>query len=184
MTTPRTSTLETPVCRLLGCDVPVVLAGMGGVARSELAAAVSAAGGFGFLGMVRETPEFIRAEIGRVRAATPRDFGVNLIPAATNPHLLEAELAAVIDAKVAAVTLFWDLRPDIVRRLRDSGCRVLCQVGSVREAQEATAAGAHILIAQGFEAGGHVRGRGPLDFRAKSAATLCSKSSVKSCRAR
>jgi len=153
------ATLQTPICKLLGCEVPVVLAGMGGVARSELVAAVSAAGGFGFLGMVREPPDLIRSEIARVRAATTRDFGVNLIPAATDPELLEAELEAVIAEHVAAVTLFWDLRPDIVRRLRDSGCRVLCQVGSGREAEEAAAAGAHIVIAQGFEAGGHVRGK-------------------------
>jgi nitronate monooxygenase len=131
---------------------------MGGVARSELVAAVTAAGGFGFLGMVRETPDLIRAEIDRVRAATSRDFGVNLIPAATDPDLLEAELEVVIAEQVAAVTLFWDLRSDIVRRLCDSGCLVLCQVGSVREAEEAAVAGAHIVIAQGFEAGGHVRG--------------------------
>ena len=152
------SALRTPVCETLGCDVPVVLAGMGGVARSELVAAVSDAGGFGFLGMVREPPQLIRSEIARVRAATTRNFGVNLIPAATDPGLLEGELAAVIAERVAAVTLFWDLRPDIVRRLRDSGCLVLCQVGSVQEAEEAVAAGAQILIAQGFEAGGHVRG--------------------------
>jgi len=152
------STLQTPVCALLGCEVPVVLAGMGGVARSELVAAVTAAGGFGFLGMVRESPELIRAEIARVRAATPRGFGVNLIPAATSAQLLEAELDAVLAERVAAVTLFWDLRPDIVGRLRESGCLVLCQVGSVQEAEEAAQAGAHILIAQGVEAGGHVRG--------------------------
>jgi nitronate monooxygenase len=150
--------LRTPVCELLGCDVPVVLAGMGGVARSELVAAVSNAGGFGFLGMVREPPDLIRSEIARVRVATSREFGVNLIPAATDPLLLEAELEVVIAEHVAAVTLFWDLKPDVVRRLRDSGCLVLCQVGSVREAEDAVAAGAQILIAQGFEAGGHVRG--------------------------
>jgi nitronate monooxygenase len=159
MSTPLISTLQTPICELLGCDVPVVLAGMGGVARSELVAAVSAAGGFGFLGMVREPPDLIRSEIARVRAATTRDFGVNLIPAATDPDLLEAELATVIAERVGAVTLFWDLRPDIVRRLRDAGCLVLCQIGSVREAEEAAVAGAHVVIAQGFEAGGHVRGK-------------------------
>jgi nitronate monooxygenase len=153
------ASLQTPICGLLGCAVPVVLAGMGGVARSELVAAVSAAGGFGFLGMVREPPELIRSEIARVRAATTRDFGVNLIPAATPSDLLEAELDTVIAERVAAVTLFWDLRPDIVRRLRDAGCLVLIQVGSVREAEEAAAAGAHVVIAQGVEAGGHVRGK-------------------------
>ncbi len=155
-------TLQTPVCGLLGCDYPVFLAGMGGVARSELVAAVCNAGGFGFLGMVREAPKLIRAEISRVRAATPRGFGVNLIPAATPPDLLEAELEAVIAEHVAAVTLFWDMSPALVHRLRAAGCLVLSQVGSADEAAAAVAAGAHIVIAQGFEAGGHVRGRIPL----------------------
>ena len=159
MPAPLTSALKTPVCTLLGCDVPVILAGMGGVARSELVAAVTEAGGFGFLGMVREPPELIRAEIARTRASTTRGFGVNPIPAATAPALLEAELEAVLAERVAAVTLFWDLRPDIVIRLRAAGCLVLCQVGSVEEAEAAADAGAQILIAQGFEAGGHVRGR-------------------------
>lgn len=151
--------LQTPVCGLLGCDYPVVLAGMGGVARSELVAAVSEAGGFGFLGMVRESPDLIRVEISRVRAATSRAFGVNLIPAATPADLLEAELEAAVASQVAAVTLFWDLRPHLVQRLRAAGILVLCQVGSADEAADAVAAGAQIVIAQEFEAGGHVRGR-------------------------
>ena len=49
-----TSALRRPICDLLGCAYPIVLAGMGGVARAELVAAVSSGGGFGFLGMVRE----------------------------------------------------------------------------------------------------------------------------------
>ena len=48
--------LHTPICSLLGCNVPILLAGMGGVVRSELVAAVAEAGGYGILGMVRETP--------------------------------------------------------------------------------------------------------------------------------
>jgi nitronate monooxygenase len=156
---PVITTLQTPVCGLLGCDYPVVLAGMGGVARSELVAAVSEAGGFGFLGMVREPPDLIRAEISRVRAATKRAFGVNLIPAATPTDLLEAELEAVMAEQVAAVTLFSDLRPCLVQRLHAAGRLVVCQIGSAAEAADAVAAGARIVIAQGFEAGGHVRGR-------------------------
>jgi nitronate monooxygenase len=150
--------LHTPVCDLLGCDVPIVLAGMGGVARSELVIAVTKAGGFGFLGMVREPPELIRAEVEKVRAATDRDFGVNLIPAATKPDLLEAEIAAVLAARVPVVALFWDLSAELVKRLRGEGVLVICQVGSVGEAIDAQKAGAHALIAQGVEAGGHVRG--------------------------
>lgn len=131
---------------------------MGGVARADLVAAVTNAGGFGFLGMVREAPELIRQEISKVRAATDRDFGVNLIPAATKPELLEAEISAVLAERVPVVALFWDLSKDIVRRFREAGALVVCQVGSVREAEDAQAAGAQIVIAQGYEAGGHVRG--------------------------
>ena len=65
--------LRTPVCDLLGCDVPILLAGMGGVARADLVTAVTEAGGFGFLGMVREAPDFIQSEIEKVRARTSRD---------------------------------------------------------------------------------------------------------------
>lgn len=149
--------LHTPVCDLLGCDYPIVLAGMGGVARAELVAAVTHAGGFGFLGMVREAPELIRSEVEKVRAATDRDFGVNLIPAATKPELLQAELIAVLQAHVPVVALFWDLSAELVKRLRGEGVLVVCQVGSPTEAEEALAAGAQVLIAQGVEAGGHVR---------------------------
>ncbi|WP_420006281.1 nitronate monooxygenase [Arenibacterium sp. LLYu02] len=59
--------LRTPLCDLLGCEYPVVLAGMGGVARSELAAAVANAGGFPTLGMVREAPSLIISEIEAYR---------------------------------------------------------------------------------------------------------------------
>lgn len=77
--------LRTPIFDLLGCDAPILLAGMGRVARSELVAAVALAGGYGILGMVRETPELISQEIDAVRARTDRPFAVNLIPAATDP---------------------------------------------------------------------------------------------------
>lgn len=156
------SSLHTPVCDLLGCEYPVVLAGMGGVSRSELVAAVSRAGGFGFLGMVRESPELIRAEIAHVQAATSRDFGVNLIPAATDPELFAAELDTCIAERVPVVSLFWDLSVGAIRRLRAAGVLVACQVGSVREAVAAEQAGAQILIAQGVEAGGHIRGTAPV----------------------
>lgn len=153
--------LRTPACELLGCELPIVLAGMGGVARSELVAAVTEAGGFGFLGMVRESPRLIRREIEAVRGCTPRRFGVNLIPAATDPTLFEAELAACLEAEVHAVALFWDLHREAVLRLRRAGVVVVCQVGSATEAAAAEAAGAQMLIAQGVEAGGHVRGLTP-----------------------
>jgi len=153
---------DNPICRLLGCARPIVLAGMGGVARSELVAAVTAAGGFGFLGMVREPPALIVEEVGRLRADGIERFGVNIIPAATDSALLSQQVDAILALRVPAVTLFWDIDAPLVRRLRDAGIVVAYQVGSVAEAVAAERAGAHVIIAQGREAGGHVRGDTPL----------------------
>lgn len=153
---------STPLCEWLGCRQPLVLAGMGGVARSALVAAVTEAGGFGFLGMVREPPQRIRAEVARVRRRTSRPFGVNLIPAATPAPLLREQLALCIALDVPVVGLFWDVDPAVIAQLRKAGIRVVYQVGSALEALQAQEAGAQVLIAQGVEAGGHVRGRLPL----------------------
>ncbi len=152
-----TAALHTPLCDLLGCRYPILQAGMGGVARSELAAAVSAAGGFGCLGMVREPPELIAREIAAVRQRTELSFGVNLIPSATDPTLFDEELAACLEAKVQTMVFFWDVVPTAVRKVKAAGCQVLYQVGSVEDALAAEAAGADAIIAQGVEAGGHVR---------------------------
>jgi nitronate monooxygenase len=154
--------LRTQACGLLGCEHPVVLAGMGGVARSELVAAVTQAGGFGFLGMVREPTSLMRREADAVRRLTSKPFGINLIPAATDGELLEQQLGMCIELGIPVVALFWDLSREIVGRLGDAGILVVCQVGSPKEGEEAQRAGAQILIAQGVEAGGHVRGVTPL----------------------
>ena len=129
---------------LLGCELPIFLAGMGGVARSELVGAVTVAGGFGFLGMGY------------------RNFGINIVPAATERALLDLQINTIIDLHVPAVALFWDIDARVVARFRDAGITVVYQVGSVDEAIAAERAGANMIIAQGVEAGGHVRGTRPL----------------------
>lgn len=72
-------TLRTPLCDLLGIDVPVLQAGMGMGARAELAAAVSAAGGLGVIGAAGLTPDEIAAQIATVRTITDRPVGVDLL---------------------------------------------------------------------------------------------------------
>ncbi len=147
---------------LLGCRHPLVLAGMGGVARSELVAAVSEAGAFGFLGMVREPPALIRREVDALRRRGIERFGVNIIPAATDRLLLDQQVDTLLELDVPVVALFWDLDAPLVRRFTDAGVRVVYQVGSAPEAKAAQDAGASAIIAQGREAGGHVRGTIPL----------------------
>lgn len=158
---PNDEPLRTPLCDLLGCEAPLLLAGMGGVSRWELAAAVANAGGYGMLGMVREPIDLITREVTAMRAATDRPFAVNLIPAATEPQLLEAQIACCLDLGVTAFCFFWDVMPDVVARVKNAGCLVLHQVGTEAAARMAEAAGADVIIAQGIEAGGHVHGRSP-----------------------
>jgi len=157
--TDSSSTLRTPLCDLLGCEVPILLAGMGGVSRWELAAAVANAGGFAMLGMVREEPALIAREVAALQAATNRLFAVNLIPAATEPSLLDRQIDRCLDLGVRAFTFFWDVVPEAMERVKAKGCLVLHQVGTPEAARTAEAAGADVLIAQGIEAGGHVHGR-------------------------
>ena len=94
---------HSPACDLLGSKLPLVLAGMGGVARSELVAAVTGAGGFGFLGMVREPPELIEREVTRLRELGHSRFGVNIIPASTDPALLERQVSTLVELAVPVV---------------------------------------------------------------------------------
>ncbi|MBA2080090.1 nitronate monooxygenase [Rhodanobacter sp. PCA2] len=152
--------LRTPLLDRLGCRYPIMLAGMGGVARSRLAAAVANAGGFAVMGMVREPVALIEREVAALRAATRDDlhFAVNLIPASCEQSLLRAQVDACLRLRVPAMALFWEVDGDLVRHLKAEGVQVIHQVGSCRDAELALDAGCDVLIAQGVDAGGHVRG--------------------------
>src|SRR4051794_21768268 len=127
---------------------PVVQAGMGGgLSQHALAAAVTAAGGLGTVGMMK--PEAVEWEIQQARARTDLPIAANvLIPLARRAHWDAASQADV-------VVTFWG-RP---RRMSDKPW--IHQCGSVEEARAAHAAGADAVIVQGVEAGGHVRGTEP-----------------------
>src|SRR5690606_6561226 len=137
---------------------PILCAGMGGVARHALAAAVSNAGGFGCLGMVREPAEFLRSEILAYRSLSNKPFAVNIIPATTHRDLLAQQIQVCIELQVPTMVLFWDVQPELVKQLKAQGMQVIYQIGTRDDAQQAIAAGVDALIVQGVEAGGHVRG--------------------------
>src|SRR5436190_3895814 len=119
----------------------------GGLSRHELAAAVSAAGGLGTIGMM--PAQAVERELFAARDQTANPLAVNvLLPFARRGHW---EAAAAADV----VVTFWG-RP--VRRLDNCWIHTC---GSVDEAVAAERAGADAVIAQGVEAGGHVRGTVP-----------------------
>ncbi|MGP4845805.1 NAD(P)H-dependent flavin oxidoreductase [Marinobacter sp. 1Y8] len=157
MVTP-TQALYTPLCEQLGCRYPILLAGMGGVSRHRLAAAVSNAGGYGVLGMVRESVDRLRYEVNALRELTDAPFAVNLIPAATGSQLLTDQINTCRELNVRTLVFFWDVDDALVRSVRKDGFQVIHQVGSEQVAEQALAAGVDALIVQGHEAGGHVHG--------------------------
>ena len=138
----------TPLLERLGVELPVVQAGMGGgLAGADLAAAVSGAGGLGTVGF--NAADWMRAEIASVRERTDRPVAANLLlPFARREHWEAAETADV-------VVTFWG------KPKRRTAKPWLHQVGGEEEARAAAAAGADGVIAQGVEAGGHVRGTTP-----------------------
>lgn len=151
--------ISTRLTRKLGVQHPVFQAGMGGVACADLAAAVSNAGGVGTLGMIRRSPAFIRDQIRRTRALTRHPFGVNLVPPVPSPEGIEAQFEVCVSERIPMLSLFWCDPAPYVDRCHAAGILVMLQVGSAAEARRAVDAGVDVIIAQGHEAGGHVRGQ-------------------------
>lgn len=163
----RMASLTTRLCRELGIRYPVFSVGFGMGAGPDLAAAVSNAGGFGVLGGDGRSRELILEDIERTRALTERPFGVNfVIPVLEWPEATEEDRAemrdlveAAVEASVSAIVLFWGNPAPFVEDAHEHGVKLLVQIGSVAEAKAAVEAGVDAVIAQGVEAGGHVRGR-------------------------
>jgi NAD(P)H-dependent flavin oxidoreductase YrpB (nitropropane dioxygenase family) len=145
---------KTRFCELFGVELPIMLAGMGTIALADLAAAVSEAGGMGTVGLVMFTPEGIHNEIAAARRLTKKPLACNLLIPFLQPGIAEAAAASPVEA----VTLFWGAPAEYVARFKDAGKKVIWQCGSAEEAAQAKRAGADMIIAQGVESGGHVRG--------------------------
>lgn len=149
---------QTRICELFGIELPIISAGMGGVAHAELAAAVSEAGGLGTLGLAVFTREGIEREIARAKDLTRKPLAANLLIPFLRPGVIETVAASGVDA----VTFFWGDARDYrepIKLLHRAGVKIIWQCGSTQEAQWAWKSDADALMAQGFEAGGHVRGQ-------------------------
>lgn len=151
--------LKTPLCSLLGIEYPILLAGMGvNIAGPELTAAVSNAGGCGVLGSGGLPADAMRAQLADLRSRTDKPFGVNIIL----PLLQPGQVEVAIEAKVPFVVFFWGDPSPYIPALHAAGIKVFLQVGTVEEGLAAAAAGVDGIIAQGIEAGGHVKAESSL----------------------
>jgi nitronate monooxygenase len=165
-------------------EVPIVGAPLGGGASTpELAAAVSGAGGLGFLASSYKTPDGMSADIAATRALTDRPIGVNVFaftPTEAAPEALEAyrrsvaghgaepgeprtdddfyaqKVERLLADPVAVVSFTFGCPPaELVERFRAAGSAVWITVTDPDEARAAAQAGADALVVQGVEAGGH-----------------------------
>lgn len=145
--------MRTPLCEQLGIDHPIVQAPIGPVAVPALAAAVSNAGALGMLALTWALDP--AALVRETAALTPRPFGGNLV-LEWDQH---ARLDAVLEAGIRIVSLTWGDPEPYVAAVHGAGGVVLHTVGSAEEARRAVAAGVDVVVAQGWESGGHVRGQ-------------------------
>ena len=141
--------MRTRFTELVGCRLPFQLAVLGGVGTLELARAVEGAGG---LGMVPR------------RVAVPEPRSGNIGKGWLIPFLPPLEEVAADARGLRVAEFFWgDPQPMIVEAAHSADALVSWQIGSGEEARMAEAAGCDMVVAQGIEAGGHVRGTRPLD---------------------
>ena len=144
--------ISTSFTRLVGVEAPVVSAPI--AMSPQLVAAVSNAGGLGMLQGTWLTPDGIGEAVRSTQALTDRPFGINLVI----DERRDEQLAAVLAAGVKVVSLFWGDPEPYLDRVHAAGALAILTVGSAAEARRAAAIGVDAVVAQGWEAGGHVWG--------------------------
>ena len=146
--------LKTPLTDALGCRVPVIQTAMGWIATSQLVAATSNAGAFGFLAAAVMSPKEMAEEIAKLRDMTPHNFGVNF-------HSFQPGAGEIVDViiankdRVRAVSFGRGPDAKMIGRFKDAGILCIPTVGAVKHAQKMAELGCDMVTVQGGEGGGH-----------------------------
>lgn len=161
--------LETPLSRSLRVQHPVILAGMNAIATPQLAAAVSNAGGLGVIGGVGYTPKQLQQQIEELKDLLHDKtcFGVDLLlpkvgegARKTNYDYTGGSLPELIDIIASSGARLFVCAVGVppkwaVEKLHAAGIACGNMVGHPKHVSKALEVGADIIIAQGYEAGGH-----------------------------
>ncbi len=146
--------MKTTLCDLLGIDIPIILAPMGIAVGPRLTAAVCNAGGLGTIPLWRADMETLRGQIREVKSLTDKPFAVNL----NLDFPQEERLEACLQERVPVISFFWGDPGKLVSRAKAAGAIVMQTVATAKEAEVAVGYGVDVIVAQGWEAGGHVWG--------------------------
>lgn len=149
----KTEITKTRVTEILGIQYPIIQGGMAWVAEHHLAAAVSEAGGLGIIGAGGAPAEFVREQIQKVKAATDKPFGVNLM--LMNPEA-DAIAQIIVDEGVKVVTTGAGNPAKYMELWKNAGIKVIPVIASVAMARLMERGGADAVVAEGMESGGHI----------------------------
>jgi enoyl-[acyl-carrier protein] reductase II len=143
--------LKTPLCDLLGIDVPIICAPFGPWHQVDLAAAVCKAGGLGSVGSVVHPAAELRQQWETLRELTNRPFAINHTARPFDPEVFDE----ILDFGPTVVSFHLGDPDGLVQRAHAVGALWMQQVMNAEQARRAVDLGADVIIAQGAEAGGH-----------------------------
>ena len=151
---PVPNSVSTRATQAFGIRYPIVQGGLARIARAELAAAVSNAGGLGQIAVAGVSePDLLRAEIRKAKALTSQPFAVNFpMGYLKTDGLIDLAVAEGVEA----MSFTGGDPSHHLRRLEGSGIRTLVLVSGPEQAKKAEQAGAHVLATVGYEGGGHI----------------------------
>ena len=144
---------ENAICKMLGLKYPIFQGGMAWLGTAELASAVSEAGGLGIIGAGHMPPDVLRAEIQKVKKATKKPFGVNIM--LMSPFVKEV-MQLMVEERVPVVTTGAGNPGEYIPALKEIGSKVIPVVASVALAKRLVRTGVDAVIAEGMESGGHI----------------------------
>ncbi len=154
--------LRTPFCEMVGIEVPIVLAGMGGVSWPDIVAAVSNAGGLGVYGAAGLSPKQIREHIREIKDKTDKPWALDLL--VPIPGLFDEQLEVMFDEGVPIFLSALGVPAGVMEPARQAGMIVGSMVGAVRHAEKVLAADVDFVVAQGTDAGGHTGNIGTMSL--------------------
>ena len=146
------SSITTRFTERFGCRYPFACAGMAFAATADLALAVCRGGGVGAIGVGFIPAEELRAAIRYLRLRTTAPFNINFLTIFDN----DAQVRVCAEERVPIVSFHWGHpSTEHIKLLHEAGVSVWEQIGSVDAAKKARADGIDVIVAQGWEAGGH-----------------------------
>ncbi|MEK9197629.1 nitronate monooxygenase family protein [Lysinibacillus halotolerans] len=147
---------ETRITRLLGIKYPIIQGGLAYLAYSDLAAAVSNAGGLGQItAMSLKSPELLREEIYKTREKTDRPFGVNFAIGMYGKGY-EEMVEVAVEENVPVISMTGGNPAPIFQLLEGTTIKKLVLVAAKRQAIKAEQLGADAIMVVGQEGGGHL----------------------------